>query len=258
LTLEESCGCSPEQALKRAKNTYNGDDAVAELKAHCLTNKEKYAKWVVYCDVNNNGEFDKDEKEKSTDFLLYKAKCDKQKTPVEIECGKPEDNTKPPTTEKPITEPVTEEPEPQCDCEVPAKILKKLGTGGSAKCLGHKKKIEMQFFCDLDKNGEVDEGEELGIVEEKKCVKFNKTHKKMKWQKKCNKMKDKDEEPVDECGCETQIAKVEKKLKAEAECVKANAKKPTWKFTCKNGESEEFTKGCGFFMKAAKEWNCGD
>merc|ERR1712130_449943 len=28
--------------------------------------------------------------------------------------------------------------------------------------------------------------------------------------------------------------------------------------SCVNGESEEFTKGCGFFMKAAKEWNCGD
>merc|ERR1712130_460119 len=105
------------------------------------------------------------------------------------------------------------------------------GTGGSAKCLGQGKKIGMQFYCDLNKNGEADEGEELGIVEEKKCLKFNKTHKKKKWQKKC---------------------------KAEAECVKANAKKPTWKFTCKNGESEEFTKGCGFFMKAAKEWNCGD
>ena len=52
---------------------------------------------------------------------------------------------------KPITEPVPEEPEPQCNCEVPAKILNKLG---SAKCLGQEKKIEMQFYCDVRCGGD--------------------------------------------------------------------------------------------------------
>ena len=187
--------------------------------------KDKYAKWNVYCDANDNGSFD--EGEMFETILLYKTKCEKAKISASMNCGSAE------TTEAVVTTTAA----PTCDCEIPDKMLQKMASNAEYTCdsvhgTEKKRKYKMTFSCP-DQNYEVS-------TKALTCKKLQKIPKKSA--KNCI------DTSTNNCPCKTQMEKLVNKIggTSKAVCTQYHKKKPTWKVFCDQpeGHSEEHKGKC--------------
>jgi len=195
--------------------------------AECTANKDKYAKWTIYCDQNDNGVFDEEE-EQSESVLMYKNKCNKTKVIASMNCGMISETTAPA---------ITTTTAPPCDCEISSKMLSKMGETAATECLSvNGKKYTVRFYCDDDEEGKT--WNHTGT-----CKKLNKVPKK-KLADTC--IRDEDRT----CSCELQINKIIKKVNkmngnklVKAECDTFDAKKPTWNVYCDLNENDQWDEG---------------
>lgn len=181
------------------------------IRAECKSDKDKYAKWNVYCDANENGNFDDGELFET--ILLYKSKCAKAKVAATMNCGSAE------TTEATVTTTTA----PTCDCIVADKYLAKMGPNVVQTCdsvhgTEKKTKYKMTFSCP-----------DFNVVVSTKALPCNK----MKKLPKKNAMACVDQ-TTDNCPCLSQMQKLVKKIggSAAAVCTKYHKKKPSWKVFC--------------------------
>lgn len=163
---------------------------------------------------------------------MYKDKCDKKKDPIKMNCGEgiPEATTPPPTTEAP------------CECDIPKKMLSKMGKTGSSECLSANDngKVSIKFYCDANGNEYCDEGEKIKEITGK-CKKLKKYPKK-NLANVCNKDKDK------VCKCKKQIEFAVNRMthsnKIKAFCDSdPNNKTPEWTLYCDMNDNGIWDKG---------------